>query len=205
MAVRETAYDTVFDSVRHFRTILDGMARPGTIGGLDPVALDPPAGLSVAGACVALALLSGDVSFHAARMDDGESAYLSANTLARSADVGEADFVFLSGRASRSVIDAARQGNPLYPETGPTAVIDVGLVSRTPIEGGLRITVEGPGVDGRAVFFAAKLGSELLEALKDRNAEFPLGVDAILTGVNGEGAPAVACLPRTAKATWECC
>ena len=54
--MRELAYDPVFHSQSHFRSILYSLSRPGTISGLDPVALTSPARLNTASALVAFAL-----------------------------------------------------------------------------------------------------------------------------------------------------
>jgi acyl-coenzyme A synthetase/AMP-(fatty) acid ligase len=43
----------IFDSQRHFRTLLDAMARPGKIDRFAPVALTPPPPLTNAAACTA--------------------------------------------------------------------------------------------------------------------------------------------------------
>ena len=55
---REAAYDTVHDAQRHFRVLLDAMARPGTLAHLQADHLQPPADLHRASALVGLAPVS---------------------------------------------------------------------------------------------------------------------------------------------------
>ena len=62
--VREAAYDEVFDSQCHFRSILDSMARPGKINDLKRLGFEPPQSLLSATTAVCLSLLNQDVSFY---------------------------------------------------------------------------------------------------------------------------------------------
>jgi alpha-D-ribose 1-methylphosphonate 5-triphosphate synthase subunit PhnH len=65
--------------------------------------------------------------------------------------------------------------------------------------------LEGPGILGTTTIFVRGMNPDLLLALQARNAEFPLGLDSILTFVDGPGTPCVAALPRTTRVTWENC
>jgi len=72
-----------------------------------------------------------------------------------------------------------------------------------PLAGALRLTFEGPGVDGTTVLFVRGLNPDLLLALLARNAEFPMGIDTLLTFKNESGAPCVIGIPRTTRVSWE--
>ena len=199
---RETIYDPVFDAQQHYRLVLDAMARPGKINVLPRLSLQPPPGLSGGAALVGFALLDADVAFCA---EDGNAAivrYLVTNTAARPGDVTDADFVFAGGQASPALINEMKKGSLAYPDEGATLVLDIeGLASQAEgVRGdagaqGLSLTLSGPGVAGEKTFFVKGLNASLLEALRDCNAEFPLGIDLILTDPGFR----IACIPRSSK------
>jgi alpha-D-ribose 1-methylphosphonate 5-triphosphate synthase subunit PhnH len=195
--IRETTYNEIFDSQRHFRTILDSMSRPGKINRFAPVPLTPPAALHKAAAYVGFALLNADASFHAAALGDEAVGYLRANTAGVVAEPGHADFIFIDGPTAgiESLVSQAKVGIPTYPETGATVVIQVSAMGKSSATGGLQLTLEGPGVETREIVFVTGLRSGLLTALAAKNVEFPLGVDAILVGADD----CILCLPRTTK------
>jgi alpha-D-ribose 1-methylphosphonate 5-triphosphate synthase subunit PhnH len=203
--VREVAYDEVFDAQKHFRSLLDSMARPGKINRLDAVRLDPPPALNSASALVAFALMDADSTFQVVSMDRSEVAYLSANTNARRTDTEHANFLFASGTEPAEFLDSADCGTLIYPDTAATVVLQVSEMSSEPLTNGLRLSLVGAGIDGAATLFARGLSQDVLLALQARNAEFPLGLDTILTFTDASGAPCVACLPRTTRVAWETC
>ncbi|HYA18425.1 MAG TPA: phosphonate C-P lyase system protein PhnH [Bryobacteraceae bacterium] len=203
--VRELYYDEVFDAQKHFRALLDSMARPGKINVLEPVPLDPPPGLNAASALAGFALMDADSTFEVIGMMHGEAAYLASNTNARRVETAKAHFIFARGSESPDFLESADCGTLLYPDTAATVVLQLDAASRSPLPGGLRLTLEGPGIDGRGVLYVRGLNADLLLALQARNAEFPLGIDTILTFANESGAPALAALPRTTRVSWENC
>ena len=196
--IRETAYDEVFDAQRHFRSVLDSMARPGKVNRLTSLPITPPPSLHKAAAYVAFSLLNADVSFHLAGFDESTEAYVRANTQSRAEVAEKADYLFLKGTESEAPIHAAKLGQPAYPETGATVVIQVGHVGKSSAIGGLQLTLEGPGIELREIVFVTGLRAELLAALKAKNTEFPLGIDAILVTAD----ESVLCLPRTTRVLW---
>jgi len=203
---REAAYDDVHHAQQHFRSILDSLARPGTIQPLDPVVLTPTSHLNSASVLVAFALLNADVSFHLVDMHDEDAAYLTANTRADAGPIEDAAFVFVGGAAPADALEGASCGSLLYPDTSATLVIQVDALSDRPLPGGVKLTLQGPGVADRAVVCAHGLSPDLLLALQARNAEFPLGLDAIVTcDDGGSGAPRVVGIPRTSRLSWESC
>jgi alpha-D-ribose 1-methylphosphonate 5-triphosphate synthase subunit PhnH len=203
--VRETLYDEVLHSQQHFRSLLDSMSRPGKINPLNPVALTPPPNISRASALVAFALLNADVSFHLLNMTDADAAYLTANTRASVAPIQAAAFIFTNGDNSPGSLEGVNCGTLTYPDTAATIVIQVDALSRDPLMGGLRLTLEGPGIETTVCVYTRRLNPDLLLALQARNAEFPLGIDSILTCDDERGLPHVLGIPRTAKISWESC
>lgn len=203
--IREVAYDETFDAQRHFRSLLDSMARPGKINRLEPVRLDPPAGLNTASVLVAFALMDADSTFEVVNMAHGAGSYLSANTNARRTDTEHANFIFAQATEPAEFLDSADCGTLLYPDTAGTVVLQVADASSEPLANGLKLTLEGPGINGVATLYVRGLSADVLLALQARNAEFPLGLDTILTFVDPSGAPCVAGLPRTTRVAWEGC
>src|SRR5271154_1038192 len=155
--VRETAYDEVFDAQRHFRSMLDCMARPGKINRLDPVELTPPAGLNRASVLVAFAVLDANTTFHVVNMERGEGAYLAANTNSVRTGTEDATFLFADGGEAPEILDAANCGTLTYPDTASTLVLQVETAARTPVPGALKLTLEGPGIEGRGTLFVRGL------------------------------------------------
>ena len=204
--IREVTYDEVFHAQRHFRSILDSMSRPGKINCLDPVEFTPPAGLNKASVLVAFALLNGDASFHLVNRNEEDAAYLSANTRSEAAPIEDAAFIFAGGQEPPEALEGANCGSLTYPDTAATIVIQVDALSQSPLPGGLKLKLQGPGIDGSAWVYVRHLNPDLLLALQARNSEFPLGIDAIVTcDDGGSGSPRVLGIPRTAKVAWEAC
>lgn len=198
--IRETTYNEIFDSQRHFRTILDSMSRPGKINRFAPLKLSPPPGLHKGAAYVAMALLNADASFHAESLGADAVEYLRVNTVAPLAGQAKADYLFFNGNAesAMALIEQAKSGLPAYPETGASVVIQVDHMGKSSATGGLQLTIEGPGVELREQAFVTGLQAGVLDALKARNVEFPLGIDALLVSAD----ESILCLPRTSRVTW---
>jgi alpha-D-ribose 1-methylphosphonate 5-triphosphate synthase subunit PhnH len=207
--IRVMAYDDVFHAQRHFRSILDCMSHPGRIERLDPVDFAPSAHLNKASALVAFALLNADVSCHLLNMADADAMYLSETTRARVAPIGDASFIFADGREVPDALEGANCGTLAYPDTAATIVIQVEAMSEQPLSGGLKLTLQGPGIEHTAHVYFRHINPDLLLALQARNAEFPLGIDALVTCDatcdDGSGGPRVLGIPRTARLSWESC
>lgn len=200
--LRETGFDEVHDARRIYRVVLDCVARPGTLGRLPDLRLDPPPGLARSVAAVALTLLDGNVSFH--HLGGKASAdYIRANTGSRSTEIEEADFVFLNGDDAAYAVELPGCGTPLYPDSGATLVVQVRRLSEQPFAGAWALTLRGPGIESMQELHVAPLNPEILAALQRRNAEYPLGLDVLLCADDdGQGRCCVAGLPRTTRTSW---
>lgn len=196
--IRETVYNDIFDSQRHFRTVLDSMARPGKINRFAPIALNPPPALHRAAAYVGFALLNADVVYDATSLGADAETYLRVNTHAQIGGADKADFIFLHGSGDPACVLAAKVGIPAYPETSASLVIQVAHIGKSSATGGLQLTIEGPGVETREILFVTGLNPDVLAAWKGKNHEFPLGVDALLVTTD----ECIVCLPRTSRVTW---
>ncbi|HEX3385074.1 MAG TPA: phosphonate C-P lyase system protein PhnH [Mucilaginibacter sp.] len=192
----ELNYDTVFDAQHHFRLLLDSMSRPGKINKLESGEIFPPEGLNQASALTGFALLNPDVTcFAAGPNGDDAVLYFLVNTSSPRAEIEDADYIFLPENYYSTDLAAARIGTPKYPEDSTTIIAEASAVSTEPIEGALRLTLKGPGVNGEAEAFVIGIDERLLVFLKEQNSEYPLGLDLIITDRQSQ----VLCIPRTNK------
>lgn len=192
----ELNYDTVFDAQQHFRLLLDSMSRPGKINTFPAVDILPPDGLNQASALTGFALLNPDVTYYIAGDNNNDIAnYLLVNTGSRQADIPVADYIFLPEGYGADGLEEARIGIPTYPEDSATLIAAAALISENPHEGSFSIALKGPGVDGSAEVFVSGISAELLGFVKEQNAEYPLGLDLIVTDRDNH----VLCIPRSNK------
>ena len=193
--IRETNYDHLFESQKQYRLLLDCMAKPGVIAKLDSD-INVPDGLNKASALVAFALLNSDVCFCNTMNQEALNAYFITNTSASPAESDVADFIFVNGaKPDVKKVSVAKMGLPAYPESGAFIIIDVKQISDSPLQDGVKLMLEGPGVKDTKDIYVGGISTELLEVILERNIEYPLGVDTIITDKNG----AVCCIPRSNK------
>jgi alpha-D-ribose 1-methylphosphonate 5-triphosphate synthase subunit PhnH len=196
-------YDQVFDGQRHYRSLLQSTARPGTIGQLDDVLLEVPPQLNRATALLALTLFSSDSSFYLARGEEPAIDFLRRETLAKPAGAAQADFLLLPDTNRLEEIHLARLGSLAYPDLGATVVLQVTAISPAPMPGCLRLMLTGPGIETETTVFVMGAPEAFFAALQERNMEFPVGVDAYLTCDSLSAGPCVLALPRTTRVRWK--
>lgn len=171
-----------------FRSIMQAMARPGRIFGLDmPVTAPEP--MMASTAAVALTLCDFQTPIWLAPGFRGAALqhYLRFNTGAPlTEDATAAHFALLEAHdmAERALDFMA--GTHEYPDRSTTLVIQV--------EGFLLGDVElsGPGIPSRIPFGASGLDQSFWCSMEQNHARFPIGVDVILAGPGQ-----VAALPRS--------
>jgi alpha-D-ribose 1-methylphosphonate 5-triphosphate synthase subunit PhnH len=171
--------DPVLASQAAFRTVMEAMARPGSVAAVD-AAVTPPAPLSIAAAAVALTLLDFETpmwldSTLAGASDIG--VWLKFHTGAPlTADCGAAAFAFIANPARMPDFDGFCRGSVEYPDRSTTLVLQVEELS----EGdGFRLS--GPGINGARMLSAAPLPPGFADRMATNRALFPRGVDIILT------------------------
>jgi alpha-D-ribose 1-methylphosphonate 5-triphosphate synthase subunit PhnH len=171
--------DPVLASQAVFRTVMEAMARPGSVAAVD-AAVTPPAPLGIAAAAVALTLLDFETPVWldpalAAASDIGD--WLKFHTGAPlTADPGAAAFAFIEDPARMPDFDSFCQGSVEYPDRSTTLVLQVAHLS----EGdGFRLS--GPGINGARMLSAAPLAPGFADRMAANRALFPRGVDIILT------------------------
>jgi alpha-D-ribose 1-methylphosphonate 5-triphosphate synthase subunit PhnH len=151
------------DTQRAFRALLSATAEPGTVHTV-------PAGLPA----ILATLIDHEVIF---------------------AEVGDAhwrhaDFVLIRGGDSGGELARVRQGTPLDPALGATAIYELDAVGTGPVA--LRLT--GPGVGPRPrTLRLAGLSSAEVGLIRQTRAAYPCGVDVLLVDRAGR----CAALPRS--------
>jgi len=186
--------DPVHDTQAVFRTLLDALARPGTIGTVD-AALPAVAGSeSSAGraACAALLALADDSTpIWLASPDAALGATLRFHTGASLADApADAAFAYVHDSAALPRLAAFAQGEPETPELAATILIRVDALT-----GGAPITLSGPGIESTATIAPVGLPASFWLERAALAANFPCGVDCYL--VCGDD---LVGLPRTTHA-----
>jgi alpha-D-ribose 1-methylphosphonate 5-triphosphate synthase subunit PhnH len=183
--------EPVIEAQAVFRTVMDVMARPGSIR---PLACDlaPPQPLWPAAAAVALALLDYETPFWldaplGAAPDVAD--WLRFHTGAPYVDVvDEAAFAFLADPANAPPFDRFALGSMEYPDRSTTLVLQVERFSGAPMR------LSGPGIAGACGFAATPLPGEFVQQIEANRARFPRGVDLVFVT-----ADAVAALPRSTR------
>jgi alpha-D-ribose 1-methylphosphonate 5-triphosphate synthase subunit PhnH len=193
-------YDETFDAQKHYRTLLDCTARPGTIGQLDDVQLQLPPQYNHATALIALALFGADTTYY--HPSDADCSFLRMKTGAKASSVEQADFVILFDSEQLVHLDV-RSGTLSYPETGSTVIAQVEGISTAPMPGSLRLRLTGPGIETETVVFVSGASEAFFDFRRDLNFEFPIGVDMFLTCDSLSMGPCVLALPRTTRIDWE--
>ena len=182
---RKYDFDTVFDSQRVFRCILEAMSNPMRAVSICEYAKrlygEHPALLALA-----MTLLDNEVSFNTCG-NDILSYEIASLTMARKTDVEAADFVFCTENAPgvphhdlAAVMYRAKPGTLSDPNKSATVIIhDDG-------EPAYRLTLSGPGINGSA---AVQVSQTMLEAIAMRDAqnyEYPQGIDLLFVSSEGE-------------------
>ncbi len=171
-----------------FRVLLDCMARPGSGSRLPSVLSDGS---------------DDDYMLHVLEsLVDHETSYwvcpglserieprLVHRTRSRRASLPEAEFVIADRAGLSSAIAGANIGTIEYPDEGATLITTCTSLADGPVV----LAISGPGVPDTARLRVAGISAQDFEALVERNADFPLGLDLILVSWDGT----VACLPRS--------
>ena len=174
--------DPATQSAHAFRSVMEAMARPGTIQDIEGAA--PPAPLSPAMGAVLLTLcdtetpiyLAGDMDCEAAR------AWLAFHTGAPF--VGPAQCMFAVGKwDALSPLAVYPIGTSEYPDRSATLIVECSELAAS------STTLTGPGIKDQAT-----LSLPEVDAFQANRTLFPLGLDFIFTC--GER---LAALPRSTK------
>jgi alpha-D-ribose 1-methylphosphonate 5-triphosphate synthase subunit PhnH len=179
-----------------FRSVMNAMARPGTIvaaGGLSQA----PQPLGLAAAAVALTLIDYEtlVWLDPALAQSPEiAAWLRFHTGAPlTDDPRQAAFAFIADPPRMPPFEAFSQGSMEYPDRATTLVLQIEHLSDN---GGFCLS--GPGIGRSRTLSAAPLPADFATRMRVNRALFPRGVDLILAC-----ATTLAALPRSVHVTAE--
>jgi len=186
-AIHAAFSDPPRESQQVFRAVMNAMARPGDVIGID-AGFAPPAPMNAAAAAVLLTLADFETTVWADTYSPDAAQFLRFHTGARLIDdPTAATFALLTDPQAAPALETFAQGTPDYPDRSATLIIQVEMFAQD-----WRLT--GPGIDGETRFSAAPLPADFLAQWRDNHARFPQGVDMIFAG-RGQ----IAALPRSTE------
>lgn len=196
------AYTETASTQTVFRTLLNCMARPGTIGHLDQKLnfgkLDKP--FTNYFFSIALTLLDQEVLFHVWNNQYPAAAQLQAYTMSRPGKLEDCDYLLVSG-AEYFDLSRLKKGSWQFPDESATIICQVESLTAPAIRQAetIRFELRGPGIPSLREISVGGLNPALLEPWRQCNREYPQGLDWILVDRSGQ----VCCLPRSTKFTEE--
>jgi alpha-D-ribose 1-methylphosphonate 5-triphosphate synthase subunit PhnH len=170
---------------------MEAVARPGTRADFGD-AVEPPAGLGVAAATVALTLLDFETLVWldpALRGGETEAWVRFHCGCPLTVNAAEAAFAIVTDAKAAPRLDAFNLGDARYPDRSTTVILQVDS-----LDGGQAVTLAGPGIESQAVIAPKGLPEGFWEQMQDNNAKFQFGVDVLI--VSG---PALTAVPRSSQ------
>jgi alpha-D-ribose 1-methylphosphonate 5-triphosphate synthase subunit PhnH len=184
--------DKVLSAQSTFRSVMDAMARPGSVQRI-AVAAGAPAAMMRGTAAIALTLFDHDTPVW---LDPRMSAtpevtkWLKFHTGAPViADSSICSFALVGDARALPALDRFAFGSNEYPDRSTTLILQVESLAQ-----GRGFELRGPGIDGSAVLQAAIQPADLFERLTINAALFPRGIDVVLVADD-----AIVAVPRTTR------
>lgn len=190
----------VHDAQQVFRAVLDAMSRPGSLHRLSSNLLEPlqPGALPRGLAAVLLTLLDAETTLALHDAFGTSAPYLRFHTGARLRPLdGEAMFaVQPAPLADASLWQVLGDGTDEAPHLGATLVVEVpALQAVDPAPPNTtRVALRGPGIRDRRTLLVGGLHTDFWRARIAREADFPRGIDLLLTCGD-----TLAAIPRTTR------
>jgi alpha-D-ribose 1-methylphosphonate 5-triphosphate synthase subunit PhnH len=186
--------DKVLSAQSTFRSVMEAMARPGTVQRV-AATVGAPAGMMRGTAAIALTLFDHDTPIWLDPMMSKTSEvarWIKFHTSAPVVADSSISHFALIGDAS-ALPDLARFsfGSNEYPDRSTTLILQVESLGR-----GAAFELRGPGIDGAAILQARIKPVDLFERLAINATLFPRGIDAVLVDDD-----AIAAIPRTTRFT----
>ncbi len=183
--------DPTLDSQRIFRSVLEAISRPGRIVDI-AAAIQPPVPLHPATAAVCLTLLDFDTPLwldeRAGRPEVVEWLKFHCG-MPLAAEPAAAGFALVADSERMPPLSVFDAGTAEHPERSATLIVQVhALIGGT----GQRLT--GPGIAGEVQLDVAGLPKSFWTWASDNHAQFPRGVDVLMSA-----AQVIAALPRTTR------
>jgi alpha-D-ribose 1-methylphosphonate 5-triphosphate synthase subunit PhnH len=184
--------DKVLSAQSTFRSVMDAMARPGSVQRI-VAAAGTPAAIMRGTAAIALTLFDHDtpvwldplisetshvtkwLKFHTGAPVVGDSSICS--------------FALIGDARALPALDRFSFGTNEYPDRSTTLVLQVESLTQ-----GKNLELRGPGIDGIAVLQARVQPADLFERLAINATLFPRGIDVVLVHDD-----AIVAIPRTTR------
>ena len=184
--------DKVLSAQSTFRSVMDAMARPGSVQRIASAA-GTPVGMMRGTAAIALTLFDHDTPVW---LDGRMSAtadvakWLKFHTSAPVvADSSIASFALIGDPQSLPALDRFAFGSNEYPDRSTTLILQVESLTNGPA-----VELCGPGIDGTATLRASIQPHDLFERLAVNAALFPRGIDVVLVHDDS-----IVAIPRTTR------
>ncbi|MCA1541890.1 phosphonate C-P lyase system protein PhnH [Bradyrhizobium sp. NBAIM32] len=184
--------DKVLSAQSTFRSVMDAMARPGSVQRIVPMA-GAPGPMMRGTAAIALTLFDHDTPLWLdARMAESADVtkWLKFHTGAPVVqDSSVASFALISDGGALPSFESFALGTSEYPDRSTAVIIQVDSLAS-----GRSFELRGPGIDGVATLQASIKPFDLFERLNMNEALFPRGIDVVLVADD-----AVVAIPRTTR------
>jgi alpha-D-ribose 1-methylphosphonate 5-triphosphate synthase subunit PhnH len=184
--------DKVLSAQSTFRSVMDAMARPGSVHCIASASGTPP-GMMRGTAAIALTLFDHDTPLWLdPRMSEAPEVekWLKFHTSAPIvSDPSIASFALIGNAAELPALDGFSFGSNEYPDRSTTLILQVESLRE-----GLAFELSGPGIDGTTVLQARIEPLDLFSRLAINAKLFPRGIDVVLVADD-----AVVAIPRTTR------
>jgi len=184
--------DKVLSAQSTFRSVMDAMARPGSVQRI-AAGTGTPSPVMRGTAAIALTLFDHDTPVW---LDPAMSAtsdvtkWLKFHTGAPViADPSICSFALIGDARALPALDRFAFGSNEYPDRSTTLILQVESLTE-----GSSLELRGPGIDGTAVLRARVQPADLFERLAINAALFPRGIDVVLVADD-----AIVAIPRTTR------
>jgi alpha-D-ribose 1-methylphosphonate 5-triphosphate synthase subunit PhnH len=186
--------DKVLSAQSTFRSVMEAMARPGTVQRVAATA-GASAGMMRGTAAIALTLFDHDTPIWLDPMMSKTSEiarWLKFHTSAPViADSSISHFALIGDASALPDLGRFSFGSNEYPDRSTTLILQVESLTQGPA-----FELRGPGIDGVAILQARIKPVDLFERLAVNAALFPRGIDVVLVDDD-----AIAAIPRTTRFT----
>jgi alpha-D-ribose 1-methylphosphonate 5-triphosphate synthase subunit PhnH len=184
--------DKVLSAQTTFRSVMDAMARPGSVRRIVSAA-GAPAAMMRGTAAIALTLFDHDTPLWLdPRMSETSDVakWLKFHTGAPAiADSSISSFALIGEARALPALDRFAFGTNEYPDRSTTLILEVASLTDGPA-----FELSGPGIDGTTVLQAAIQPPNLFERLAINATLFPRGIDVVLVADD-----AIVAIPRTTR------
>jgi alpha-D-ribose 1-methylphosphonate 5-triphosphate synthase subunit PhnH len=184
--------DKVLSAQSTFRSVMDAMARPGSVHCIASASGTPP-GVMRGTAAIALTLFDHDTPIwldprmsQAPEVEKWLKFHTSAPVVS---DPSICSFALIGNAAELPALDQFSFGSNEYPDRSTTLILQVESLRE-----GLAFELSGPGIDGTTVLQATIEPLDLFARLAINATLFPRGIDVVLVADD-----AVVAIPRTTR------